>query len=68
MDISDLSKKLTVAEFETDEFGRVVIDDAILLDYVSGAAFEIMMANDNTACNSNGACGNAGCANVASCK
>lgn len=68
MKITTLGNKIKEIEMQTDEFGRLVIEDYELMAYVTGAAVELMGFEDNTACGSNGACGNAGCANVARCR
>lgn len=61
-------ERLSECEVETDEFGRVVIKDVELMEYITGARIELYQADDNYACKSNALCGNAGCANVAGCK
>lgn len=68
MEIAILKERLSEYEVETDEFGRIVIKNFELMEYITGAAFELHHSDDNFACGSNLGCGNAGCANVAGCK
>lgn len=64
MKLQDLHSRLDEIDFQCDEFGRIVIEDKVLLEYISGASLDFISSHDNSACGSNGACGNAGCANV----
>lgn len=67
MEISILKDKLEEQSFTADEFGRLIIEDFELMEYICGATIELKHMEDNYACGSNLACGNAGCANVAGC-
>lgn len=58
---------LSEADYTIDEFGRLIITDTAIMEYINGATSEntfIFSYGSNKGCNSNGACGNGGCENA----
>lgn len=58
-----LKNQIYNVDFSLDEFGRIVIEDQEVFDFINGAT-NLFSYSSNTACGSNGACGNAGCENL----
>lgn len=68
MKVTILKEKLKEHDVVTDEFGRVVIEDLELMEYITGATIELQYIDENSGCKNNSLCGNAGCANIPRCK
>lgn len=58
-------KEFGGVNYVTDEFGRIVIENKEILEYINGyGELELLTSFSNKACGSNGACGNTGCENL----